>query len=119
MPTGVLLDTLAWQVAQCLTQCALPQPIAVIRQTIRDLLVRQAVVSAGGLVLNRNFWRRVAKKSRCSGSVGASAKPLGVFGEKFDSSVFYDPEGSVPTKRGKTFHGYGVKFLADLRFGLV
>jgi hypothetical protein len=29
MPAGVLLDTLAWQVAECLTQCALPQPIAV------------------------------------------------------------------------------------------
>ncbi len=64
VPGGVLLDTLAWQVAQCLTQCALPQPIAVIRQTIRDLLLRQALVSEGGLVLNRNFWRRVAKKSR-------------------------------------------------------
>jgi hypothetical protein len=42
-----------------------------------------------------------------------------VFGEKFDSSVFYDPEGSAPTKRGKTVHGYGVQFLADVRFGLV
>jgi hypothetical protein len=42
-----------------------------------------------------------------------------VFGEKFDSSVFYDPEGSAHTKRGKTVHGYGVQFLTDLRFGLV
>ena len=42
-----------------------------------------------------------------------------VFGEKFDSSVFYDPEGSAHTKRGKTVHGYGVQFLADLRFGLI
>jgi hypothetical protein len=41
------------------------------------------------------------------------------FGEKFDSSVFYDPEGSAHTKRGKTVHGYGVQFLADLRFGLI
>lgn len=42
-----------------------------------------------------------------------------VFGEKFDSSVYYDPEGSAHTKRGKTVHGYGVQFLADLRFGLI
>ena len=42
-----------------------------------------------------------------------------VFGEKFDSSVFYDPEGSAHTKRGKTVHGYGVQFLTDLNFGLV
>ncbi len=36
-----------------------------------------------------------------------------VFGEKFDSSVFYDPEGSAHTKRGKTVHGYGVQFLTN------
>jgi hypothetical protein len=42
-----------------------------------------------------------------------------VFGEKFDSSVFYDPECSAHTKRGKTVHGYGVQFLADLKFGLI
>ena len=42
-----------------------------------------------------------------------------VFGEKFDSSVFYDPECSAHTKRAKTVHGYGVQFLADLKFGLI
>jgi hypothetical protein len=42
-----------------------------------------------------------------------------VFGEKFDSSVFYDPECSAHTKRGKTVYGYGVQFLADLEFGLI
>jgi len=42
-----------------------------------------------------------------------------VFGEKFDSSVYYDPECSAHTKRGKTVHGYGVQFLADLEFGLI
>jgi hypothetical protein len=42
-----------------------------------------------------------------------------VFGERFDSSVYYDPECSAHTKRGKTVHGYGVQFLADLEFGLV
>jgi len=45
--------------------------------------------------------------------------PLGVFGEKFNSSTYYDPEGSPHTKRGKTIHGYGVQFLADLKFGLI
>jgi hypothetical protein len=44
---------------------------------------------------------------------------LNVFGEKFDSSVYYDPECSARTKRGKTVHGYDVQFLADLRFGLI
>jgi len=42
-----------------------------------------------------------------------------VFGEKFNSSTFYDPEGSAHTKRGKTVHGYGVQFLADLKYGLI
>jgi hypothetical protein len=42
-----------------------------------------------------------------------------VFGEKFDSAVLYDPEGSAHTKRSQTVHGYGVQFLADLRFGLI
>jgi hypothetical protein len=42
-----------------------------------------------------------------------------VFGEKFNSSTYYDPEGSPHTKRGKTIHGYGVQFLADLKFGLI
>ena len=42
-----------------------------------------------------------------------------VFGEKFDSSVYYDPECSAHTKRGKTVHGYGVQFLADLKYGLI
>ena len=40
-----------------------------------------------------------------------------VFGEKFDRSVYYDPESSAHTKRAKTVHGYGVEFLADLNFG--
>ena len=62
IPAGVLLDTLSWQVAQCLTECLLPQPMAVIRQTIGELLLRDAARSEGGLVLNRNFWRRVAEK---------------------------------------------------------
>ncbi len=74
IPAGVLLDTLAWQVARCLTQCQLPQPIAVIRQTIRDLLLRDATVSEGGLVLNRKFWRRVAEKGRWPLSAGLLAE---------------------------------------------
>ena len=28
IPAGVLLDTLSWQVARCLTECSLPQPMA-------------------------------------------------------------------------------------------
>jgi len=74
IPAEVLLDTLAWQVARCLTQCALPQPMAVIRQTIRDLLLREAVVSEGGLVLNRSFWRRLAKKGCRALSAGLLAE---------------------------------------------
>ena len=62
IPAGVLLDTLSWQVAQCLTECLLPQPMAVIRQTIGELLLRDAARSEGGLVLNRKFWRHVAEK---------------------------------------------------------
>ncbi len=74
IPAGVLLDTLAWQVARCLTQYSLPQPMAVIRQTIRDLLLREAVVSEGGLVLNRSFWRRLAKKGHRALAAGLLAE---------------------------------------------
>jgi hypothetical protein len=62
IPPRILLDTLSWQVAECLTQCAMPQPVAVIRQTIRDLLLCDAKVSNGGIVLSRRFWRRFAEK---------------------------------------------------------
>ena len=33
--------------------------------------------------------------------------------------MYYDPECSAHTKRGKTVYGYGVQFLADLKFGLI
>ena len=62
IPPRILLDTLSWQVAECLTQCVMPQPVAVIRQTIRDLLLCDAKVSNGGIVLSRRFWRRFAEK---------------------------------------------------------
>jgi hypothetical protein len=57
-----LLNTLSWQVAQCLTECAMPQPAAMIRQTIRNLLLPDATVSDGGIVLDRRFWRRFVEK---------------------------------------------------------
>jgi hypothetical protein len=60
----ILLDTLSWHVTECLTQCGLPQPVAVTRQTIRDLLLRDANRCGEGITLNRNFWRRVAEKGR-------------------------------------------------------
>ena len=62
IPAGVLLDTLAWQVARCLTQCSLPQPMAVIRQTIRDLLLREAVVSERGTGLESQLLAAAGKK---------------------------------------------------------
>jgi len=67
----ILLDTLSWQVAEGLTQLAMPQPVAVIRQTIRDLLLGDAQVSEGGIVLSRRFWRRSPRQCshhqrRCS-----------------------------------------------------
>ena len=54
-----------------------------------------------------------------SGLASEFLERMKVFGDKFDSSVFYDPECSAHTKRGKTVHGYGVQFLADLKFGLI
>lgn len=62
IPPKMLLDVLGWRVAECLTQCALPQPAAVIRQTISVLLVRDAKRCGEGITLNRNFWRRVAEQ---------------------------------------------------------
>jgi hypothetical protein len=64
VPPAILLDTLAWQVAECLTQCALPQPAAVIRQTIAVLLLRDAKRCGEGMALDRSFWRRLAAKGQ-------------------------------------------------------
>jgi len=69
MPPKTLSDVLTWQVADCLTQCAVPQPVAVIRQTIRSLLLRDAQISEQGVVLDRRFWRRFAKKGARTASV--------------------------------------------------
>ncbi len=52
IPPAVLLDTLSWQVTECLTRCAMPQPVAVIRQMIRDLLFRDAKICDGGIVVS-------------------------------------------------------------------
>jgi len=60
----ILLDTLSWQVTECLTQCGLAQPVAVTRETIRNLLLRDAHRCGEGITLNRSFWRRVAEKGR-------------------------------------------------------
>jgi len=70
----ILLDTLSWQVAEGLTQLAMPQPVAVIRQTIRDLLLGDAQVSEGGIVLSRRFWRRFAEKGSRPVSAGLVAE---------------------------------------------
>jgi hypothetical protein len=64
VPPQILLDALSWRVGECLTQCGLPQPAAVIRQTIAALLLREAKRSDGGVTLNRNFWRRTAEKGK-------------------------------------------------------
>lgn len=64
VPPKVLLDTLGWQVAECLTQCALPQPAATIRQTIAILLLRDATRCGEGVVLDKKFWRRVIEKGQ-------------------------------------------------------
>jgi hypothetical protein len=63
IPPRVFADVLSWQVAECLTQCSMPQPVAVIRQTIRHLLLPDAKVSQGGIVLDRGFWRRFASRA--------------------------------------------------------
>ncbi|MCP4895694.1 MAG: hypothetical protein GY906_01865 [bacterium] len=63
IPPRVFADTLAWQVTECLTQSGMPQPVAVIRQAIRDLLLRDAKSCRGGIVLDRRFWRRLVARS--------------------------------------------------------
>jgi hypothetical protein len=74
IPPRILLDTLSWQVAECLTQCAAPQPVAVIRQTIRDLLLGDAKMSDGGVVLSRRLWRRFAERGSRPASAGLVAE---------------------------------------------
>ncbi len=63
IPPRVFADTLAWQVTECMTQSGMPQPVAVIRQAIRDLLLRDAKSCRGGIVLDRRFWRRLVARS--------------------------------------------------------
>ena len=53
------------------------------------------------------------------GLIGGRSAAVGLPVWYDSGTTFYDPEGSARTKWGKTFHGYGVQFLADLRFGLV
>jgi len=204
VPAKLLLDTLSWHATECLIECGFPQPMAVTRQTIRDLLLRDAKRCGEGVTLNRaarhvtpllgwlieesrrfceatgrdglsesdrevlieafeqldwkalhNFGRnrQVLIRAICDILKGGLVSPqpspveldglprdgpiptdlatfakglaaefferMKVFGEKFDSSVYYDPESSAHTKRGKTVHGYGVQFLADLKYGLI
>jgi len=76
IPPRVFADTLAWQVTECLTQSGMPQPVAVIRQAIRDLLLRDAKSCRGGIVLDRRFWRRfVARSTRtCSADLAQECR---------------------------------------------
>ena len=71
IPPQVFIDTLSWQVIECLTRWGVPQPIAVVRQTIRWLLLRGSKVSRNGIVLDRRFWRTFAARSArpCSAEV--------------------------------------------------
>jgi hypothetical protein len=43
IPPQVFLDTLTWQVIKYLTRCGVPQPVAVVRQAVGDLLLRGGV----------------------------------------------------------------------------
>ena len=71
IPPRVFMDTLTWQVIECLTRCGVPQPVAVVRRTVGDLLLRGSKVSQNGLVLDRRFWRTFAARSTrpCSAEV--------------------------------------------------
>lgn len=64
IPSRIFLDTFSWHVTHCLTQCGVPQPVAVTRQIIRDLLLRDAQPCDGGISLNRSFWRSVVRKGQ-------------------------------------------------------
>lgn len=76
IPPQVFMDTVSWQVIECLTRCGVPQPIAVVRQTIRWLLLRGSKVSQNGIVLDRRFWRTfVARSTRpCSAEVAEECR---------------------------------------------
>jgi hypothetical protein len=76
IPPRLFIDTLSWQVTECLTQCAMPRPIAIIRQTLRDLLLHDAKPSRGGLVLGGRFWRRFVARSQrpCSAEVAEECR---------------------------------------------
>lgn len=76
IPPQVFIDTLSWQVIECLTRCGVPQPIAVVRQTIRWLLLRGSKVSQNGIVLDRRFWRTFAARSirPCSAEVAEECR---------------------------------------------
>ena len=76
IPQRLFADALCWQVVECLTQCAMPRPIAIIRQMVRDLLLRDVKPSQGGLVLGRRFWRRFVARSQrpCSVEVAEECR---------------------------------------------
>jgi len=55
--------------------------------------------------------------------VGQLARRFGeelkAFGDQFGWSTLHDTQGGTRTKYGKTVHGYGLQFIADLKYGLV
>ncbi|MHB8901865.1 MAG: hypothetical protein ACYC6Y_24175, partial [Thermoguttaceae bacterium] len=63
IPLRMFVDMLSWQVIECLTGCGVPQPVPVVRQAIRDLLLRGSKISQNGVVLDRRFWRTFAARS--------------------------------------------------------
>jgi len=101
IPLRLFADTLSWQVVECLTQCGMPRPIAIIRQALRDLLLHDARSSGDGLVLGARFWRRfIARSLRpCSVEVAEECRQrvqfvLGQFGlsEKIERRWLDVPE---------------------------
>ncbi len=74
IPSRIFLETFSWHVTHCLAQCGVPQPVAVTRQIIRDLLLRDAEPCDGGISLNRSFWRSVVRKGQRSLSTTLQAE---------------------------------------------
>ena len=76
IPAKLFVDALSWQVIECLTQCGMPRPSGIVRQTIRSLLLKNAKPVQKGLVLDRRFWRTFVAKSQrtCSPDVAEECR---------------------------------------------
>ena len=94
-----------------------------ILEAVRDALEGQFVTPVGSRSPPLPPEREERLPATFPQLVGQLAHQFGeelkAFGDKFGWSTLHDAQGGTRTKYGKTVHGYGLQFIADLKYGLM